>query len=129
MKKHRGKYRGSPVHGWFELSYAQFLTVPRIFMEAMPYSWQKKMVKLLNELDESYDWRPKNGRFWVSLRDRNGRYHQLPHNICDYRRGSVEHLKLKRVGRLRKVTDAIYMFFWLRKRKVLPCFSNPLKTV
>lgn len=48
-----------PVHDWFELSYAQYLTIPRSVMEAMPKDWQVRMVECLEQLDETIDWRPK----------------------------------------------------------------------
>jgi hypothetical protein len=35
------------VHGWFELSYAQYLTVPRSVLEAMPQEWQARFVHCL----------------------------------------------------------------------------------
>ena len=82
----------SPIHIWFELSYAQFLTVPRLVMESMPYDWQEKMAELLEEMDATFDWRPKEGRYWVKLRDENGRFTEAP--LGDYRRGSCEHLRL-----------------------------------
>jgi len=39
---------------WFGLSYATWLTLPRVLMEAMPDEWQKKMAALLNEYDSFY---------------------------------------------------------------------------
>lgn len=80
-----------PINEWFELSYAQFLTVPRLVMESMPPEWQEKMAALLIEMDNTFDWRPQNGRYWVKLKDRQGRYCAAP--LADYRRGSVEHLR------------------------------------
>lgn len=76
---------------WFELSYAQFLTVPRLVMESMPTEWQRKMTALLQEMDETFDWRPSDGRYWVKLKDDNGRFAEAP--LGDYRRGSCEHLR------------------------------------
>lgn len=78
---------------WFGLSYAQFLTVPRLVMEAMPPAWQARMAKLLDELDGTFDWRPKEGAYWVRLRDDKGRFSDP--DLCDYRRGSAEHLRRK----------------------------------
>lgn len=49
------------VHIWFELSYAQYLTIPRSVLEAMPLKWQYRFTKLLNELDETIEWRPEHG--------------------------------------------------------------------
>jgi hypothetical protein len=79
-----------PINDWFELSYSQFLTVPRLVMQSMPLEWQEKMAALLQEMDDTFDWRPE-GRYWVKLKDANGRYCEAPLN--DYRRGSVEHLR------------------------------------
>jgi len=39
---------------WFGLSYASFLTMPRVLMEAMPDEWQGKMADLLDEADEEF---------------------------------------------------------------------------
>lgn len=71
------------IHNWFELSYAQYLTVPRSIMEAMPEEWQKKMVECLDQLDKTFDWRPKSGRYWVKLKDGNGKYESDP--LMQYR--------------------------------------------
>ena len=79
----------SPINEWFELSYAQFLTVPRLVMESMPIEWQEKMAELLKEMDDAFDWRPEEGRYWVRLRDSKGRFSPAP--LYDYRRGSAEH--------------------------------------
>lgn len=81
-----------PLNLWFELSYAQFLTVPRLVMQSMPIEWQRKMAVFLQEMDETFDWRPHEGRYWVRLKDNNGRFADAPLN--DYRRGSCEHLRL-----------------------------------
>ena len=82
----------SPIHEWFELSYAQFLTIPRLVMESMPLEWQAKMARLLREMDNTFDWRP-TGQYWVKLKDSNGRYCDAPLN--DYRHGNIEHLRRK----------------------------------
>ena len=80
------------LHGWFGLSYAQFLTIPRLVMQSMPDEWQGKMAALLEELDDAFDWRPTEGRYWVRLRDEGGRFIAAP--LGDYRHGSCEHLRL-----------------------------------
>jgi len=79
------------ITDWFELSYAQFLTVPRLVMESMPQEWQEKMAVLLQEMDDTFDWRPKAGRYWVRLRDANGRFADAPLN--EYRHGNIEQLR------------------------------------
>ena len=75
------------VHHWFELSYAQYLTIPRSVLEAMPLKWQLTFVKCLEELDETIDWRPKEGRYWVKLKDAKGRYVKDP--LGDYKYGAA----------------------------------------
>lgn len=74
-----------PIHLWFELSYAQYLTIPRSVLQSMPLGWQKRFVKCLEELDELIDWRPKEGRYWVQLKDGKGRY--VNDEFQDYERG------------------------------------------
>jgi hypothetical protein len=82
---------GDPLAEWFELSYAQFLTVPRLVLQSMPMEWQIKMAALLREMDETFDWRPNEGCYWVRLRDAHGRFCDAPLN--DYRHGNIEHLR------------------------------------
>ena len=55
------------LHGWWELSYAQYLTIPRSVMQSMPADWQEKMAALLYQLDEDIDWRPKDACYFVTL--------------------------------------------------------------
>ena len=43
---------------WFGLSYASFLILPRVLMEAMPESWQNEMAELLQEYDEAFSNEP-----------------------------------------------------------------------
>lgn len=76
------------VHGWFELTYAQYLTLPRSALQSMPDKWQADFVRLLDKLDEHIDWRPKAGRYWVSLRDGKGRFVPIERDpLMDYDRG------------------------------------------
>jgi hypothetical protein len=81
----------SPIHNWFGLSYAEFLTVPRLVIQSMPVEWQRKMVALLGEMDDTFDWRPENGCYWVKLRDDQGRFSDA--DLGDYRHGNIEHLR------------------------------------
>lgn len=75
----------SPIHEWFGLSYAQYLTIPRSVLQSMPQEWQDAFVKCLEELDEKIDWRPQEGGYWVKLKDDKGRYINDP--FMDYQRG------------------------------------------
>lgn len=74
------------VHGWFELTYAQYLTIPRSVLQSMPDEWQDRFVTCLEELDEAIDWRPPwPSRYWVVLKDALGKYKYDP--LRDYQRG------------------------------------------
>lgn len=46
------EYTNEPIHEWFELSYAQYLTIPRSVLQSMPQEWQDRFVKCLEELKE-----------------------------------------------------------------------------
>lgn len=51
----RGKKRSvKTVAGWFEMSYASWLTLPRVLMQEMPPKWQEKMVDLLDEFHAEF---------------------------------------------------------------------------
>ena len=39
------------IHSFFGLSYAHYLVLPRSVLQSMPAKWQKKFVKLLNEIE------------------------------------------------------------------------------
>lgn len=73
------------IQDWFELTYAQYLTIPRSVLQSMPEEWQARFVTCLDELDTQMDWRPREGRYWVELRDARERIcHDL---LRDYERG------------------------------------------
>ena len=40
------------IHNWFGLSYANYLVLPRSILQSMDAEWQKKLVNLLNELED-----------------------------------------------------------------------------
>lgn len=73
------------IHAWFELTYAQYLTIPRSVLQSMSDEWQAQFTTLLDELDETMDWRPQEGRYWVTLKDSKGRFAADP--LQDYERG------------------------------------------
>lgn len=66
--------RECPIHAWFSFSHAQYLTIPRSVLQAMPHLWKEKFAKCLSELDKTIDWRPNKGRYWCRLKDRSGRF-------------------------------------------------------
>jgi len=74
-----------PIHSWFELSYVPYLKVPRSVLQSMPAEWQWRFVRCLEELDGAIDWRPKDGQYWVRLKDCHGIFVDDP--LMDYERG------------------------------------------
>jgi len=71
----------TPIWDWFELSYASYLTIPRVVLQTMPTKWQKDFVKLMNELDDTIDWR-RSGAY-TTFRNHRGRY--MRDDLNDYR--------------------------------------------
>jgi len=96
---------GQPVHEYFSLTYAQFLTLPRVIMEAMPIPWQEQMVKLLTELDATWDWLPAHGNMYYvrvgkpipwPYEDNCGNsiepvLEEVDGDLCNYRHPGIEH--------------------------------------
>lgn len=74
-----------PIHEWFGLSYAQYLTIPRSVLQSMPHKWQTIFARCLRQLDDTIDWRPESGRYYVQLKDSKGRFMHDP--LMDYERG------------------------------------------
>lgn len=70
---------------WFGLSYASYLTLPRVLMEAMPERWQDDMAKLLREYDEAFPNQPDIGTR-VQVTDAQGKLMRTPDWLINYRR-------------------------------------------
>ena len=87
-----------PIHEWFELTYASYLVVPRVALVSMPYNWQKKMVKLLEEMEEAFypnDLMPTElSHYKVLLTNEKGQFVKDP--LRHYR----HHPKLKIRGKV-----------------------------
>jgi hypothetical protein len=43
-----------PIHLWFNLTYSNYLVLPRTLMQSMPVDWQTRMVACLEELTSAY---------------------------------------------------------------------------
>lgn len=73
------------IHGWFGLTYANYLVLHRSILQSMPPSWQREFVALLEELREAArDVPGYDAEFWVRARDGNRFVRdQVPH----YNRG------------------------------------------
>lgn len=78
-------YSVDPIHEWFALSYANYLTIPRSVLQSMSLQWQQRFVQCLRELDATIDWRPKDGQYWVRLKDAAGRC--VDDLLMNYERG------------------------------------------
>lgn len=72
-----------PVHNWFELTYAQYVALPRTILQSMPGDWQERFVELMEELDAHFEWR-RDG-CWVKFKNSNGRF--IEDELADYQRG------------------------------------------
>jgi len=83
---------------YFGLSYASFLTVPRVLLHEMPDDWQWKLAKLMEEYDETWDF---SGIELTGTRvqcTRDGKLVKTPSWLINYRhpeRDTIEELKAK----------------------------------
>jgi hypothetical protein len=80
-------YQDGPIHTWFGLSYASYLVLPRLVLDAMPQEWQGRFVGLLGELDDRYGYVLDRGTYSVQLKDDAGRFQHDP--LSDYRHGRI----------------------------------------
>jgi hypothetical protein len=77
--------------GWFSLSYASFLVLPRVLMHEMPDNWQKKMAALLVEYQDAFPNQPDIG---TTVRATNGRkLVRMPEVFTNYRRPDYEAIR------------------------------------
>lgn len=74
-----------PIHGYFGLSYANYLTIPRSVLQSMPVEWQRKFVRLLEEMSEAFGDIMDQGKYDVRLRGADGRF--VEDVLADYQRG------------------------------------------
>lgn len=70
--------------GWFGLSYASWLTIPRVLMHAMPDDWQDRMAQLLCEFDETFPGKDAFPTPHVSARE-GTRFTRWPEWLLRYR--------------------------------------------
>jgi|GEM_PF-878783 hypothetical protein len=69
--------------GWFELSYASFLTIPRVLMHSMPDDWQNQMASLLEEYQDTFTNQPDIGTRVQATK--NGKLAKMPEFLKNYR--------------------------------------------
>ena len=72
-----------PMHDFFELSYVQYLVLQRSVIQSMPLPWRTKLRRLMDELDETIDWR-RSGYF-VRREDADG--NEIEDDLANYERG------------------------------------------
>ena len=79
--------RDGAIHQYFELTYANFLVLPRTVMMDMPTEWQDKFVALLEELDEQTSWRDELDGYSVGVDfyTISGRKCSIPESLDNYR--------------------------------------------
>lgn len=91
---HEEKSGHERLWGWFGLSYASFLVLPRIMMHAMPDEWQRRMAVLLEEYDEAFPSHPATDCN-VLKRDA-GRFVSWPSWLLHYRRPDLSEIERAR---------------------------------
>jgi len=97
FKYKSGQMQFDFIHQQFGLSYASWMVMPRVLMEAMPDEWQKVMVDLWEEFYDTWDMNivyesgepyvqlRKGGRF-VSIKQTNLPHYRRPGNLDEFRR-------------------------------------------
>lgn len=74
----------SKLWQFFGLSYAQWLTMPRVLMHAMSDDWQERIAVLLEEYDRTWANVPSFGTA-VRTTDTNGKMVKAPMWLNNYR--------------------------------------------
>jgi hypothetical protein len=75
------------VHDWFSLTYASYLVLPRVLLQSMPVHWQRRFVKMLKDLDNSFSHVKRAPSYWVRACE-GGRF--IHEDLPGYRHGYVE---------------------------------------
>jgi hypothetical protein len=74
-----------PIHEWFNLTYANYLVLPRTILQSMPVAWQRRFVKCLRQLQAAAWDLPQADRYTGNCRDERGRFVADP--VPHYQRG------------------------------------------
>tara|TARA_B100000902_G_C27315541_1_gene921082 strand:- start:3101 stop:3547 length:447 start_codon:yes stop_codon:yes gene_type:complete len=72
------------VHSWFGLSYATWLTIPRVLLEQMPTDWQLQFTHLLEQYENTFPERPPIGT-QVRVTDQRNKLIPTPEWVTNYR--------------------------------------------
>lgn len=73
------------LHLWFGLSYASWLTLPRVAMQDMPDEWQDRMAQLLEEFSDYFSEMDFGGTPSVHCKDAEGKFKPWAAWIGNYR--------------------------------------------
>lgn len=84
--------RDGPIHGWFGLTYAHYLVLPRSLMSVMPIEWQERMTNCLEEMYRACEHLNVKDKYTVLLRGEKGRIVKDPY--ADYRHSNVPNLEI-----------------------------------
>ncbi|MES2218390.1 MAG: hypothetical protein V4501_08255 [Pseudomonadota bacterium] len=82
---------------WFSLSYAGWLTLPRIMMHEMPDEWQGKMAELLTEWDATWNTEALPGTRVQAVTEK-GKITKFPTWLLNYRHPNKEALQAIKIG-------------------------------
>lgn len=89
---------------FFGLSYASWLTIPRVMLHEMSNEWQVKLADLLEEYDLTFSNQPNIGTR-VQVTDLNGKLIKTPAWLSNYRHPDFKQLQaMKAVVYKEKVT-------------------------
>lgn len=80
------------VHLWFGLSYSNYAVLPRTLLQAMPGSWQRRFVGLLDELADATREIACPDVYEVRVRDESGRYGVDPLRVYRHASRDLEEL-------------------------------------
>lgn len=81
------------VHNWFELTYANYLVLPRSLLQEMPADWQHRFVRLLEDMQATFV--QPNDNYSVLLRGEDGRF--VPDPFRHYRHPDRSAIEAARV--------------------------------
>jgi hypothetical protein len=61
-----GAWEPEAIHGHFELSYSNYLVLPRTLLQSMPDAWQARFVALVQELRDAFEQVPQADGYQVT---------------------------------------------------------------
>ncbi|MFA5732736.1 MAG: hypothetical protein WC934_12130 [Acidithiobacillus sp.] len=77
------RFIDTPINDFFGLSRANYYVCPRSVLQAMPNKWQKKFIKLVEEMENKIDCEKCIGDYSVLKRDFKGKFESDP--FANYR--------------------------------------------